>query len=167
MRTQHHRLPMFGTLAAALLIAAGTAAPAVAAADSPSATPIGVHEHFSGVVNGVASGPTNIARINVVCPGPVGGTGHPVAGQTVGVAPARNSGDGWNGYTGPAHQIAVDFGVSTANKPLVLTTYGEVALPTTLDVPCAGRDKVAFNPVPVGDTTFSAFVAVEYVNIAN
>jgi hypothetical protein len=82
------------------------------------------------------------------------------------VAPARNSGDGWIGYTGPASQVVVDFGVSTANKPLVLTHYGDVEIPTTLSLPCAGRDTLAFNPVPVGDTTFSAYVMVEYVNIA-
>jgi hypothetical protein len=169
MHTQHRHLPLYGTLAAALLIAAGAAAPAVADPLPPTPMPIGPHEYFTGAVNGVSSNSGRVAQIDVVCPGPETGdrTGHPVAGQTVAVAPAASTDGGSVGNTGPGNRIMVDFGLTTINSPIVFSTYSQVEIPTTQSLPCSGQSKVAFNPVPVGDTTFSAYVVVNYVNIAD
>lgn len=161
MRDQHHRLPLYGTIAAALLAAAGSAAPAAA-----DPLPIGPQQYFSGLVNDVSDN----AVIKVVCPGPVGGdrTGHPVSGQSVAVAPSRDSGDAIAGYTGDAaDHIVVDFGVVSTTKPTTLAAYSTKAdIPTDLSLPCSGTGEVTFVPAPTSDTARSDVVTVTYENIA-
>jgi hypothetical protein len=119
---------MFATL---LWVSACTPAPT-------GPTPIGPHQHFSGLVNGSHDG----AIITTACGGPVwvGRTGHPVGGQTLSVTedPA-GAGD-----TG-SHSSTVFAQTGGSYNVVQFQTYGVTEeLPTDIDVPCDGSGTVAF-----------------------
>src|SRR5256885_16982308 len=69
------------SVAVATLVLSLTACPAVASAADPPVFPILPNQYFSGLVNGQTAN----ATIRMACFGPIGGTGHPLAGQTIGV----------------------------------------------------------------------------------
>lgn len=162
-------LRTLGTLAATALAAGGiavTAAPAATAATGPTPLPIGPHQYFSGRVNGLATG----AAIKVLCVGPVGpdSTGHPLSGQTVSVHFEAVPTSKALGYTGEsADRVLVGFTTATTgNQPLTLTRYDvDVAIPTTLNLPCGGQGTVVFAPSPTSLTAQDATVGVTYVNV--
>ncbi len=163
MRSQPHHLPVYGTLAAVLLLGAAAVAPAAAATDPG---PIGPGQYFTGQVNGVSEK----AVIQVVCAGPVSGTstGHPVAKQTVDVVAAPSSSSADIGYTGDAaDHVLVDFGNTTTSTALTLQSYeAKAEIPTALNLPCSGTGKVAFVPAPTSNTARSSTIVVTYENIA-
>lgn len=141
-------------------VLAGTAVPA-SAGITPAPIPIGPNQLFAGLVNGQEGN----ATIQMGCFGPVGGTGHPLAGQTVSVRPASTSGTADVGFTGSAAtQIAVTFGTSSStDKPIVLDAYGVTAeIPTTLTLPCGGPGVVVFTPLPTSSTARADTVDVEF-----
>ena len=167
MRHRMTTLLVGGGATLALLLGSGvTAGSAVGA---PSA-PIGPHQFFNGLVNG--KHPT--ATITVVCPGParLGQTGHPVAGQTVGVSQAPASTASGVGFTGSlGRSVVVIFsGPATTppvtTVPLTFTSYGTQAIPTSLSLPCAGTAPVIFSPRPTSKTARNSVVEVTYLNIA-
>jgi hypothetical protein len=157
----------YATALAALTLAAGSLGVTTAAAAGTAAEPIAPHQWFAGQVNGA----TADAVIKVACFGPVSpySTGHPVAGQSVAVAPAL----AWpsaseTGYTGDlADRVRVDFGNPVSvGSPTVLGAYHVKAeIPTSIDLPCYGTGKVAFVPLPTSASARTAVVAVSYVNI--
>jgi hypothetical protein len=165
MRRRPRRLPLYGTIAAALALAGAAALPTTASA-AVDPGPIGPHQFFIGQVNGAAANPV----IRVVCPGPAtpGQTGHPVSGQTVDVLPAASPTSSEVGYTGEsADHVVVGFGTAVSGTPISLSWYAVAApIPTTLYLPCSGTGKVTFTPAPTSSTAHPATVTVTYQNIA-
>lgn len=165
MRSNHRRLRTCGTIAALILLGGAVGLPSAAAAVDPA--PIGPNQFFSGQVNGASDN----AVIQVVCPGPAtaGETGHPLSGQSVDVVPGASSSSPGVGYTGSAaDQVVVDFGVTSTEAPVTLSSYAvQAAIPTTLDLPCSGAGKVDFVPDPTSSTAQTATVSVTYANIAS
>ncbi|MFG1878158.1 hypothetical protein ACGFIV_25230 [Sphaerisporangium sp. NPDC049003] len=148
-------------LAAAIVL---TAASAPALADVVDPAPIGPGQYFSGLVNGQ----TARSIIRMACFGPVvpGQTGHPMAGQTVGVRPAPSGSTSGVGYTGSAaNAIGVAFrNASTATPPIVLRYYGTATeIPTSLNLPCYGSGVLEFLPTPTSPTARPATVSVNFV----
>jgi hypothetical protein len=125
-----------GLLMTALVIGGG-----VAAAFGSRVAP---HQHFTGFVNGK----NTAAVIRTVCPGPAGGTGRVSSGQTVSVRLNR----GGAGYTGPFSQIYAwvvpPTGSTSRPEQVTFRSYGTLALPTTIQVPCQGRGQVEFSSCP-------------------
>ncbi|NUS18122.1 MAG: hypothetical protein HOY69_43100 [Streptomyces sp.] len=167
MRSRHHRLRILGA-AAAVAVLGGTAGMSSAAAADVSPLPIQPHQTFVGQVNGV----TIDAVVKVGCFGPVTSTstGHPMAGQTVsvqlvsGIVPDKAT----VGYTGEsADHVLVAFGNPASAAPTTeIKAYGlQVAIPTTLDLPCFGTGTVGFIPAPTSATAQTATVDVTYVSV--
>jgi len=147
-------------IALASLVGGVATAPAVSAGPI---VPIGPNQTYFGLVNG--RHPT--ATIKVLCPGPVGRTGHPLAGQTVGVNPGPSSTASDVGFTGSAgRSIVVIFGGPTTSAPITFKTYGTQPIPTSLLLPCGGTAPVVFSPRPTSKTARNATVVVTYENIA-
>jgi hypothetical protein len=132
------------------------------------------HQYFSGLVDGSTGHPTP-AIVEVVCPGPAGGTGrtgHPLGGQTVEVerATAAISSAGYTGNRGTS--VSVFFGAlppsGAAVGQVTLHRYGVPApIPTSLELPCSGSGVVGFLPFPrTPPFSRAATVPVEYANIA-
>ena len=119
--------------------------------------PLGAHKTFGGTVNGARTG----ATIRMACFGPErpGRTGHPMAGQTVGVFVPEAMTDPSFGSTGTrARAIVVSIAVS-ATMPVKLARIRRLArtrpvlsatrtLPTWPMLPCSGSARVTFTPVP-------------------
>lgn len=129
------------------------------------ATAVGPQQYFIGNVNGS----TTSATILVGCIGPItpGATGHPLPGQYV--LATQVPGTTTNvGYTGTAaHAITVTLRLGTSWGPVntypvgTLTVYdARLAIPTTLDLPCAAHGTAVFAPTPTSSTARSATVAV-------
>ena len=139
---------------------------------SASGAAIRPHQYFIAEVNG-RTGETLPAEIAMACFGPVqpGETGHPMAGQTVGVrevgpaAPATVA----LGYTGNrARSIGVFFGApppASASAPtfIDLTHYGPTAIPTSLVLPCGGTGHATFEPLPLDPSAHGVAVPVTFV----
>jgi len=145
------------TLAAAGLIGSTDAA--------ATGTAIGPHQHYIGLVNGKHKG----AAIDVVCPGPAGGTrtGPPTGKQTVSVRRIRSDG----GNTGSiAHQVWAQFGKD--ERHVVRFNRYDVSkpFPTGLRLPCQGTGTVTFTTcfgtLPCAANAKDDRVTVRYVNIA-
>ncbi|MCO5993185.1 hypothetical protein [Actinoallomurus rhizosphaericola] len=157
MRTSH--------LLAALGILAGgiTAAPSAAGADA--IVPIGPDQGFHGLVNGAH----DKAVIKMVCPGPAypDQTGHPVAGQTLAVAPGAVSTKG-GGYTGSlGTSVAVALSAVSTGEPIVFHAYNVPQdIPTSISLPCYGTGTIRFVPLPTSGTAVPDDVTVTFVNIA-
>ena len=118
--------------------------------------PFGAHETFGGTVNGARTG----ATIRMACFGPErpGRTGHPMAGQTVGVFVPEAMTDPSFGSTGTrARAIVVSIAAGPGSvrlarirrlertRPVLSATR---ALPTWPTLPCSGTARVTFTPVP-------------------
>jgi hypothetical protein len=157
----------------------GLTAVACAALGLPSAQAgtVGPKQYFTGVINGKDGNTTTPIAIMMACAGPIrtGQTGHPVAGQTLGVhqlfPPAATAGS--LGRTGDDSQIGVFFGApppdtagaGAAAGTVVFTRYDKPKpLPTSLTLPCAGTGTVWFTPIPVVPPSRSATVPVRFVS---
>jgi hypothetical protein len=151
---------------AAVLIVGSAAVPAVA--QPPFGGPILPNQVFGGLVNGSTGNPTP-ATIRMGCFGPVrpGQTGHPLAGQTVGVFMPEAI-MGTFGFTGSAaDSIEAFFGPpppAPASSGVVFHSYGvTMAIPTSLVLPCYGDGQVTFVPMPQSPTSRAAVVPVRFV----
>jgi hypothetical protein len=152
------------------VIIAGAAIAALASLLGAGATgaiakaPIAPNQYFNGLVNGQSKE----ATILMVCPGPVGGLGHPAGGQYVSVAGPFSSGEG---FTGKAKSIdtTLEFN-SPSSTPVHLATlryyYEPGAISTELKLPCEGSGVAVFTPVMGGETAKAAKVPVQFVNVA-
>jgi hypothetical protein len=137
--------------AAALTLALTGMLAGPAAAAEPPTVLVGPHQLFQGMVNDQASD----ATIQMGCFGPVtmGQTGHPLAGQTIGVKLAATPVTGpasAYGYTGDtATSIAAAQPTAAANAPIAtFTFYADQALSTSLTFPCYGTAAITFAPSP-------------------
>ncbi len=133
----------------ATLVLSIAAVPAVASAADPPVVLIGPDQYFTGLVNDR----TADAVIRMACPGPATGSGHPVAGQTIGVTqvfPPFTGPVATIGYTGKtANSIAADQPASAAAAPIAtFTVYGDQALSTKIFLPCSGTGTILFTPAP-------------------
>jgi hypothetical protein len=111
-----------------------------------AATPIGPHQHFTGLVNGSHRG----AVVHTVCAGPVseGRMGPVAGGQTMSVI-RRATGAG---RTGPFSQIYAWFVPTTSGSPPTALEWMRYdtphRIPTSIQVPCDGTGQVEFSSCP-------------------
>jgi hypothetical protein len=150
--------------------AALTMMPASAAGASHSR--IVPREYFSATVNG-STGSSGPVTIEMACAGPVhrGETGHPLAGQSVGVklVPVPSSSSTELGYTGTnGSAIGAFFGApppsATADPSYVaFAVYRMKPIPTTLELPCGGTGHVIFVPLPALPPARSISIPVAFV----
>jgi hypothetical protein len=162
MATLSKTLVGTGVLLAALLAAVG---PGAVAGAKPGTGPVGPNQSFVGLVNDQ----TTNASIKVLCPGPlrVHQTGHPVAGQTIGIG-SMSASPVASGFTGSlataivARLATPSAASATAFPPLTFTAYGDLSLPTTILLPCTGQSTVLFTPRPTSPTARSAKVPVAF-----
>jgi hypothetical protein len=146
-----HHAPR-AVLLAAVTAALAVATPVMAAAGSHSK--VAPHEFFSATVNG-STGEEGPVKVAVVCAGP-SATGHPLAGQTVGVklVPVPSSGATSLGYTGSnGTSIGAFFGApppanGTGAGSVNFRVYRTKLIPTSLVLPCSGSGHVTFVPLP-------------------
>jgi hypothetical protein len=137
------------SVALATLILSIAAVPGVATAAEPPVFPIGPDQYFSGLVNGKTAN----ATIRMACFGPVGGTGHPLTGQTIGVTrvfpPVVGPVDSV-GYTGKTANsiVARQADSSTATAIATFTVYETQPLSTKVFLPCGGTGTILFVPAP-------------------
>jgi hypothetical protein len=149
------------TVAVAVTVIAVAGAPA-------GAEPIGPNQHFAGLVNGTRSS----AVVTTACAGPAAGrTGPVTGGQTLAVV----RGQGRHGYTGPFTAIYAWFvpqsGATTAPTQLKFESYrAPQAIPTSVQVPCAGTGEVEFSSCPyLAPCAYGwtpDFVDVQFVDVA-
>ena len=104
----------------------------------------------------------------MACFGPTlpGQTGHPFAGQTIGVARSHRGTPG-AGFTGDhGNSIGAFFGApppGAAPTYVNFTRYGEQPLPTSLELLCWGTGQVIFVPLPVLPPEVDVVVPVRFV----
>ena len=131
------------------------------AAHFPLQGPVIPNVEFGGLVNSQSSP----ATVQMACFGALspGQKGHPMGGQTVEVF--RPEALKVTGYTGSAaNEIVARFG-DDRSTAMVLTQFGQqVAIPTSLLLPCAGSGKVFFVPKPWSSTAHIATVSVHYTS---
>lgn len=145
---------------------AGTAAAAPGPVVDPA--PIGPHQTFYGAVNGRMAS----ATIVVVGCSNTTGSGHPASGQTVVVLPISPSTVA-GGFTGKAHQVAVDLEVPASDPmlPLIyvvhlgkISTYAiQLPIPTNISLPCRGSATAVFSPIKGGRKAVNSRVPVTFV----
>ena len=145
---------------------AGTAA--LLASPAAAQQVIGPHQHFIGLVNGSHNDPV----VKTVCPGPATPRreGPVASGQTLSVAKVSSG----IGNTGLFSQVFAWFVPSASSHPptqLTFTHYGQPkAIPTSVQVPCAGQGRVEFSSCPYLAPCAAgwnpAYVKVRFVNIA-
>jgi len=131
-------------------------------------TPIGPHQHFAGVVNGV-EGPV---VVNTVCPGPAGRhrTGPVQGGQAMLVVEVPRG----HGDTGVFSQVYAWFEpVRHGTRPVALTfkQYGRPRdIPRAVRVPCTGTGEAVFSSCPYLAPCAAGFVQdrlkVKFENVA-
>jgi len=148
---------------AVLTVLAGSGAPA-AASQVASPTPIGHRQYFEGMVNKHVPH----ASINVVCGGPAT-TGHPGKGQTVEVAMVVPPITPYQGYTGrTASHIGAWLSWSGSSSAAVvhIATFAKydvaMEIPTSIKVPCSGKGRMTFAPIPASKSARKAFVRVTF-----
>jgi hypothetical protein len=147
-------------------VAVGLSCVGLLAAGVAGATKVGPNQVFVGRVNGAFSN----ATVTVICPGPSATSGHPATGQRLQVLfppPVAVGVKVSVGNTGSkAHKIVARFSGDAA-VGITLTKLGvNVAVPTTLVLPCSGNGKVTFRPVPASSAARSSIVTVHFVNPA-
>jgi hypothetical protein len=134
--------------------------------------PVGPHQYFAGVINGVDGNTVTPISIQMACFGPLrpGETGHPLGGQTLAVHqlyPPATIGNSL-GQTGKDSMIGVFFGApppSAGGSTVTFTRYDQAKrLPTSLTLPCSGTGAVEFVPIPVVPPSRSESVPVQYVS---
>jgi hypothetical protein len=156
--------------AAAVLISAIVGM--LSAASGLAFTPNGAiqpKQYFTATVNG-SSGRPHPAVIRMACFGPIrpGQTGHPFSGQTVSVTRVAAATPG-AGYTGVrATAIGAFFGApppsgAATSSYVNFTHYGQKAIPTSLQLPCAGTGQVTFVPLPLDPSEHDFVVPVSFV----
>jgi hypothetical protein len=149
----------------AAMIVAASAGVAPAWAQGPGAGPVHPHQAFLGLIND-SDGAETPVTVNMACFGPVrpGETGHPMAGQTVGVAQPEVI-VGTFGNTGAkGTSIEAVFGTpqTTTTGSVVFRRYGTVKLPTSLVLPCSGSGTVTFVALPTSRSERSFAVPVDF-----
>jgi hypothetical protein len=159
------------TLAVAVLTVTVAIATSVSAAGASFAK-VDPRDFFTATVNG-STGETGPVTIFMACAGPTfpGETGHPLAGQTVGVkrVPPPSSGTSALGYTGTSGtSIGAFFGAPPPSTPATSSyvsfdVYRTKAIPTTLVLPCGGSGQVTFVPLPLQPPAQSIGVPVKFV----
>jgi hypothetical protein len=149
-----------GTVAALVVVLCATSAAAV------TGQPIGANQAFVGRVNGSF----DRATIKMACFGPIrqGQTGHPMSGQTLEVLsppPPIVVGPIHPGYTGASATRIV--AVLRGDTPVVLARFTRYftgqAIPTNVELPCAGSGVVRFVPKPRSFTSKAAWVTVSFL----
>ena len=160
-----HHAPR-AVLLAAIAAALAVTTPVLAAAGSHSK--VAPREFFAATVNG-STGEEHPVKVAVVCAGP-STTGHPLAGQTVGVklVPVPSSGTtslGYTGYNGTS--IGAFFGApppaaGTGSGPVNFPVYRTKPIPTSLVLPCSGPGHVTFVPLPNLPPAQSLSIPVEF-----
>ncbi len=164
---------MFRKFALPLLtVVLAGAGSALAPAASAAAVAVGPDQYFTAQVNGQQSK----AVIKVVCPGPVsppGGTGVPLAGQTVSVGLLLPPPPAAVGFTGSA-ATSIDAWLSWPSPSVTgtpehvarFTSYGSQPIPAGIAVPCGGTGVMTFVPAPGSPTARPATVTVTVANVA-
>ncbi|OLB78126.1 MAG: hypothetical protein AUI14_14240 [Actinobacteria bacterium 13_2_20CM_2_71_6] len=155
----------------ALAIVSAILGLAASPASATTTVPLGTHAAFGGTVNGS----TAHAAIRMACFGPEwpGRTGHPMAGQRVGVFIPEAMTQPTFGRTGdPARAIVVSIvtargavGPVARFRRLLLTRpviSANRPLPTWLTLPCSGHATVVFTPVPATAGAKPATVEVTF-----
>ena len=162
-----HRRFLLGAAVALTPVTLGIGLTGATAATDPA--PVGPHQLFVGEVNG------HLARADIfmACFGPIrpGQLGHPFAGQTVEVLPAPSAAETVGSTGSKANRIVLNFMLPAATPPpvstvppVVLTSYGAtVAIPTSVELPCAGSGVAGFTPQPTSKSARSATVVVTFV----
>jgi len=154
---------------AVLIATAATTTLASAAGDAhPKVSP---HEFFAATVNG-STGENGPVRIAVVCAGP-SETGHPLAGQTVGVklVPVPSTATNMLGYTGGSGtSIGAFFGppppaAEASSSFISFGVYRMKPIPTSIELPCSGDKWVTFVALPNLPPARSVAVPVEFVSM--
>jgi hypothetical protein len=149
----------------AIIVAASAGASVAWAQGGPGTGPIRPHQPFLGLING-KDGVSGPVVINMACFGPVrpGQTGHPMAGQSVGVGQPEAI-VGTFGNTGSkGTSIDAVFGPATAvSSGVAFHRYGTVAMPTSLVLPCSGSGTVTFVALPKSPSERSFEVSVSFV----
>jgi hypothetical protein len=145
-------------IASASAVIAGGVLAIPAHAGPPSPGPIAPHQTYVGQVFGLGNSTGTQAVIEVVCPGPAGTGGHPVAGQyvevqQVNITPVASAGYTGNFGTGIEAELVYPAGSVTATTAVAkFTTYGvKVEIPTSITVPCSGSAVMSFIPLPDPD----------------
>jgi hypothetical protein len=150
---------------AALVAALSTASPATAA------EPIGPHQHFVGIVNGLqlSSAPPVVYTF---CAGPIwaGRTGSILGGQTLEVRHVR-AGHGNTGGFNSVNAWVVQDTSKGAPQQIRFTTYATPQpFPAGAQVPCDGDGQVEFSACPyLAPCAFGwtpVLVPVRFVNVA-
>jgi hypothetical protein len=148
-------------LVAALVVVLGTASAAAGTGQW-----IGSNQAFVGRINGSF----DRATIDMACFGPIqpGETGHPMSGQTLEVLsppPPIVVGPIHPGYTGASATRIV--AVLRGDPPVVLARFRHYftgqAIPTDVELPCAGTGVVRFVPKPRSSTSKAASVTVSFL----
>jgi hypothetical protein len=142
-------------------------------APAASASAVGPDQYFTAQVNGQQSN----AVIKVVCPGPAvppGGTGAPLAGQTVSAGlllPPAASAVGFTGSAATSIEVSLTWPSPSVTGPppervARFTSYGSQPIPTGIAVPCGGTGVMTFVPAPGSPTARPATVTVTFANVA-
>jgi hypothetical protein len=135
---------------AGLVLASGLGAVVTGGPADAHTTPmsVGPKQAFVAMVNGVSAN----ATVKVACPGSPSPnqTGKPVAGQTIGIAsPSSAAAEGFTGRR--ANSIVAEFvppATVGATIEETFTIYGNLPIPTTVQLPCSGTAAVVFTPTP-------------------
>jgi hypothetical protein len=158
------RLPL--VVGATFMAAASTGVTMAWAQGGPGTGPIRPHQPFLGLING-NDGVNGPVTINMACYGPVkpGQTGHPMAGQSVGVAQPEVI-EGTFGNTGSrGTSIGAFFGApppTASAGSVVFHHYGTRKMPTSLMLPCSGSGTVTFVALPMSPSERSFGVPVTF-----
>jgi hypothetical protein len=126
---------------------------------------VGPKQAFLAMVNGVSAN----ATVQVVCPGPLTAnqTGRPASGQSVGIAsPSTPAAAASKGFTGRrADSIVAKFAPpSTVGATIeeTFTIYGNLPIPTTVQLPCSGTASVVFSPTPTSGRARDTRVTITF-----
>ena len=153
-------------LGGAIIVAASTGVSLAWAQGGPGTGPIRPHQPFLGFING-SDGINNSVAINMACFGPVrpGQTGHPMAGQSVGVGQPEAVAGTFGNTGSRGTSIDAQFGAPTAASTgtVVFHRYGTVTMSTSLVLPCFGSGTVTFVALPKSPTERSFAVPVSFV----
>lgn len=114
-------------------------------------TSVAPKQAFVAMVNGVSAN----ATVAVVCPATptANQTGRPASGQSVGIAPpSSTAAAATKGFTGrKANSIVAKFSPpATVGSTIeeTFTIYGNLPIPTSVQLPCSGTATVVFTPLP-------------------
>jgi hypothetical protein len=152
---------------AILGVSAALAGVAVACPAAGAENAVGPDQAFVGRVNGSFGD----AAVKVICAGPGARRGHPAPGQQLAVLsppPPVAAGTVVSvGQTGTRGRAII---ARFSDDASVATRFGhyfaEMAIPTSLSLPCGGEGRVVFRAVPSSVSARPSVVSVRYVNPA-